>query len=333
MKPSNPRRDATDALPRLTRLFKILTVLNSRLPGERIGRQKLADACESSVITVQRDIELLTSGSMAPVDYDPSERTYKIAERGWKFPVASWTAEDALALSLARGRFPSTAPHAGSILRAFDKIAGQLSPALQELVDQCAAVLQTRDETRDYSGAPIAILVNSAIRRETVEIDYESQSSGRGQRLIDPYKVEETSSGMWYAHSWCHRNKSIRSFALDRIHEITFTGKVFERREDAWNAFASELGVHSGLRGEATTVDLLFDVEVASYARRTKWGDGLSVVDQPDGTVRVTGIASGTAGILPEILRWRRLCEVVGGPELRQIVIDEIEAMAQRYKQ
>jgi predicted DNA-binding transcriptional regulator YafY len=321
----------SDVLPRLIRLFKILTLLSSRMPRERIGRKELAEACEASVRTVQRDLDLLTDGQMAPIEYDHSLRTYRIADRGWTFPVASWTPEDALALTLARGRFPSTLPHADLVNRALDKIAAQLSPKLRDLIEACSAVLQTAPEARDYSGAPITALVNAAMRRETVEIDYESRSSGRSRRLLDPYVVEETSERIWQAHGWCHRNRKVLSFALNRIHGVAPTGTTFERREDEWTAFAGAAGVIGGLRGAATPVDLLFAVEVAPYVLRRIWPEGLTVTEQPDGSVRLEGVVSGTAGILPEILSWRRHCRVLGGDALRQVVIEEIEAMAWLY--
>jgi predicted DNA-binding transcriptional regulator YafY len=323
----------SDVLPRLTRLFKILTLLSSRSPQELIGRKELADACGASVRTVQRDLDLLTDGQMAPIEYDSSRRTYKIAVRGWTFPVASWTPEDALALTLARGRFPSTLPHADLVNHALDKIAAQLSPRLRDLLQACSAVLQTPPEARDYSRAPITALMNAAMQRETVEVDYESRSSGRGLRFLDPYAVEETPEGIWQVHGWCHRNRRILSFALDRIRSVSFTGAIFERRETEWKAFSHEAGVIGGLRGEETPVELLFSAEAAHYVLRSTWPEGVIVTQQPDGSVRLVGAVSGTAGILPEILRWRRHCRVLGGEALRRAVVEEIEAMGRLYIQ
>jgi hypothetical protein len=86
--------------------FKIVTLVGSPVGapgvGSPSGRQELAAACGCEVRTVQRDLALLAEAGI-PIEYDVRRKTYRLPEKGWTFPVASLTAEDALALALLRG--------------------------------------------------------------------------------------------------------------------------------------------------------------------------------------------------------------------------------------
>jgi predicted DNA-binding transcriptional regulator YafY len=54
----------SDAPARAARLFKIATLVASRRPGERIGREQLAAACDCTAKTIQRDIQCLQAASL-----------------------------------------------------------------------------------------------------------------------------------------------------------------------------------------------------------------------------------------------------------------------------
>ena len=59
---------------------------------------------------------------------------------------------------------------------------------------------------------------------------------------------------------------------------------------------------------------------------------GLTITDAPDGAALLTGIAhGGTDALIAEILRWRRHAEVLGGPELRARMAEEVRELAGMY--
>jgi hypothetical protein len=64
---------------------------------------------------------------------------------------------------------------------------------------------------------------------------------------------------------------------------------------------------------------------------RQIWPEGLTIAKEADGSARLTGIAQGTAGILPEILRWCRHAAVLGGEELQTAYRNEVVAIARNY--
>lgn len=322
------------ALKQTARLFQILTLLCSRPLHTRIGRAELAAACECDIRTIQRDITLLQDHDLAPVEYDRENRTYRLTETAWAYPIVTLTLQDALALALARGLLAAPGfPHKDAVLAALDKTTVGLTPVLRAALAQTEDVLRVEPLRRDYSHAPLAPLMEAAQDHRTIEIDYLSRSGGRrGRRRVDPYEVALRNGQNWEMHAWCHANNAMRTFALDRILDHRPTAERFNVREDEWAAFRRETGVIGGVRsGPEVAVDVRFSPEVAAYAADIQWPETLQLSPQPDGSVLLTGTVRGLDGILVEILRWRRHAQVLGGPELRARIGEEIQAMAAHY--
>lgn len=327
---SNVSATASAALARTARLLKLLTLLRSRQPAERLTREVLAEECECSVSTIQRDLNILCRHT--PVEYDPAQKTYSLPDTGWAYPVADWTLTDALALALARGRLLAPGlPDTDALAAALDKATAGLSPGLRAFLARVTTVVQPSSDVRDLSRVPLAKLAEAAAERQTLEMDYESRRSGRSLRRIDPYEIE-VRDGRVDVHGWCYRNRQILTFAASRIHGVRPIGQTFQVRKGDWTAFAGAKGIVNGLRGgEEIAVDVRFDPPVASYALDKRWPDTLHITAETDGSARLIGTVIGTDGLVPELLRWRRHAHVLGGTLLRARLSEEVQAMAALY--
>ena len=198
----------SDAIARVARLFKIITLVQSQTRGRPLGRSALAQACECDVRTVQRDLALLRVIVAAP-----------------------------------------GLPQAPRLAATLDKLAGSLSPALGELMQEAGRVFRPGQAARDYSAAPLTELMAASAGGRTVEIEYRSRSQGDARlwRAVDPYVVEARAGQFWELHGWCHRNGAIRTFALDQVFGIRSVEETFTVREAEWNAFAASQGVVTGM--------------------------------------------------------------------------------------
>ncbi len=324
----------SDALQRVARLFKIVSLAHSQTGARPLGRPALAESCGCDVRTVQRDLDLLLEAGI-PIAYDARRRAYVLPEKGWSLPSASLTAADALALALAHGILSAPGlPHPEALRATLDKLTASLSPGLADLMREAGGVVQLGRPARDYSSAPLPDVIKAASQGQTVELDYASRSRGeRAWRRVDPYAVEARAGQFWELHGWCHRNGAIRTFALDQVFGVRPTGEAFMRREADWAAFAGMEGVVGGMRGgPAVAVDVTFLPDVAAYARDRHWPEGLDLAMGEDGMARLTGVAQGPDGLVAELLRWRRFCRVDGGPELRARMAEEVRAMAAIYE-
>jgi predicted DNA-binding transcriptional regulator YafY len=324
----------SDAPARAARLFKIATLVASRRPGERIGREQLAAACDCTPKTIQRDIQCLQAAAI-PLEYDTAERSYTLCERGWAYPLVRMTANDAMALALARGLLINTnaaLPFAREIAAALEKATAGLTPALRSLLEAASHALSDQGGTaRDYSHAPVGLLLEAISRHETVEMLYESRSSHTCERrAADPYRLDRRDGRYFELHAWCHRHQQVRTFALDRISDVHLTGQTFAPRP--WDE--SDEGVVGGLRGgPPVPVEVRFDAVVAPYARERRWGFRATFTesDRGDGSIVMRGVVRGVEGIVRELLAWMRHAEVLGGPALRTRMAEEVRAMAALY--
>jgi predicted DNA-binding transcriptional regulator YafY len=324
----------SDAPARAARLFKIVTLVASRRAGERIGREQLAAACDCTPKTIQRDLQCLQEAQI-PLDYDPVERSYTLPRRGWTFPVVRMTPTDVMALAMARSLLvnsPSPLPYGREVAEALEKTTSGLTPALRSLLEAAAQALSDHSGTaRDYSRAPVGPLLEAISRRQTVEMQYESRSSRSTEwRVIDPYRLDRREGRYFELQAWCHRRLQVRTFALDRIAAVRLTGQSFIPRP--WDK--SDEGIIGGLRGgPLVPVEVRFDAVVAPYARERRWGFQAVIEDSSrgDGSVILRGVVRGTEGIVRELLTWMRHAEVLGGPELRARMAEEVRAMADLY--
>jgi len=102
---------------------------------------------------------------------------------------------------------------------------GPLAMALEKL----AIALDAPDLSVEVNAPEYLEDVRTATeRREKLQIEY--WSAGRGKqtaRTIEPW-VTFFAVGAWYVHAWCHKADAERSFRVDRIRHVSFTGEQFE---------------------------------------------------------------------------------------------------------
>jgi len=335
------RSQQSNAYQRAIRLFRILTLVVNRRPDQPLGRDHLARACACNVRTISRDLDHLIP--YVPITWDDDQDAYVLLQKDWRLPpVVELTLEDALALALLRGLVsaPGLLPQQDAILAALDKAAAGLAAPLQDLMRDAARAL-TGDAPaagalfaapRDYGAAPVLALLEAVALERTVRIDYDSRNSSRAWRDIDPYKVLPRDGIYWELHGWCHKNQAMRTFALDRVRAVDPPGAPFVWREAEWAEFEAKAGIGGIRGGEALPVQVRFAPAVAAWARDRRWPPGLTITDAPDGAALLTGIAhGGTDALIAEILRWRRHAQVLGGPELRARMAEEVRELAGMY--
>lgn len=324
------RGDATDRVLRMVRILSYLRTLCDRAPVET---ESLVQSCGCSRSSLFRDLRDLEYAGL--IERGERRGHWRLTESGRAFPMAPLTAEDAIALALARSFLDRPGlPHGSGIQAALQKATSAFSPAMQRLFREAARAVAIPASPRAAAPESVFDLLLGAIsQRLTVRLDYQSQRSGRRERRIDPYGITYESDRS-YLHGWCHESTGMLSFRLDRIHEAAATDTHFERDEAAWQAFRGQTGVFLGLRGgPPVAVKVRFSPEVADYAAEPgRWPEDWTVVREPDGAVLLDGTALGTDGILVEILRWRRHARVLGGPEFLVRDRAELSAMAAQYK-
>jgi predicted DNA-binding transcriptional regulator YafY len=145
---------------------------------------------------------------------------------------------------------------------------------------------------------------------------------------VDPYRLDRRDGRYLEMQAWCHENRMVRTFALNRVLEARVTEETFAVRE--WNA--SDEGVVGGLRGGPLVgLEVCFDAVVAPFARERQWPFKATFEEGAGGSLILRGQVHGMDGIVRELLSWRHHVRVLGGPELRARMVEEVRALAALY--
>ncbi|MDR2731070.1 MAG: hypothetical protein LBB81_09280 [Treponema sp.] len=98
------KRQSRKSLPKtgLPRVYRIEKEIAS---GKFPNSDGLARLLETSVSTISRDIEFMRDQLGAPIEYDAQNRGYYFTEKTFRLPAGFTSAEDLLALCMARSIF------------------------------------------------------------------------------------------------------------------------------------------------------------------------------------------------------------------------------------
>ena len=318
-----------DRKQRMFRLFQLCARLDARRNGERLTTRILAELCHCSGKTIQRDLALVRAIGV-PVEWAAGEGSF-VLKGALPFRHIELTLGQVLALCLARESLAQ--PDEPLIWQAqgvFDSIAQLLPAPLREVLETAQNTISVGNGAkRSYSAVPLLPLHRAVKERRTVQMRYYTQSRGEeSTRSVDPYKVVQR-NGYWNLIAWCHQRREVRLFSLDMIRGVEPTDRHFEVCPD----FELETYLHgsiSAMRGDLTTIRVLFDARIASWARRHRWPFPHTLAEVPEGGLQLQGEVSGLEGIRNELLRWGAHFQVLEPLELREAIHREALAMAEK---
>ncbi|MBI3946593.1 MAG: WYL domain-containing protein [Armatimonadetes bacterium] len=316
-----------DRLRRVTRLFHIATALQS---GNSPSLAELSHICGCSTKTIQRDLSYLAE-LRVPFRYDGARRGY-VLEGRLPFGILDLTLAEVTALSLGIAFLdaPQSPPTARALASGMAKI---LSALPQDVAEQALRarqhLLASPGTGRDYSRAPFYPLLRACRERVAVRMDYESLSTGRRVRPVEPYCIAWL-SGFWMLVARDPTHDEVREFALDRIHACELTDRRFTIPAD-WSLVRYVAGCVRVLRGDPVAIRVRFLPAVAPLVRSMRWQFTHTIEDAADGSVVLSATVAGLEEITKEILRWGRHAEALAPEELRRRVALEAHAILSLY--
>lgn len=208
---------------RIDRLFGILLMLQSQ---RRVRAVDIAQRFEISERTVYRDVSALMQLGV-PIVSQAGEG-YAMME-GFYLPPLVLTPEEASALFLgvkmliASGNLPRGAED------ALSKLTAALPARTLHQVQPLADVIEFYAERGKFDlNAPRIIELQRAIREKRVlRVVYQGlRQDTVSEREIEPFKLTY-SVGRWYLAAYCRMRREIRSFRVDRMHEVIVTDAHF----------------------------------------------------------------------------------------------------------
>lgn len=243
---------------------------------------------------------------------------------------------EALALYLAAQRMARQTRTAQShVATAVEKLAAVLrQPMTQRLIRSAASVLKC-DPLPERAHVLDQITI-AWVEQRKAYIKYRSLSRGRLlDHALKPYLIEPA---LWsesaYVIGYSDRLNAIGAFKIERIEEVTVSGETFEipNEFDEQEMLKHAWGIWTVEGQPPVTVRLKFTGATAiRRLRETVWHPLEEERELPDGSWEWSAPLAEWREMLPWVRGWGADVEVIEPHEMREVLMGESKAMAERY--
>ncbi len=213
---------------RASRILKMLMMLQTH---EKVTAAELADACETSIRTVYRDIEALSAIGVPVYSEQGVQGGYRLLQ-GYRTRLNGLSAKEAETLFLAGLSGPAQKMGIDTLLAdAQLKLKAALPENIRPEIDR----LQSRflldapnwfsdDEKVTY----LPDLMTAVLEQRCVVMQYQSWK-GEINRQLQPLGIV-LKGGQWYLLAQVEND--VRTYRVSRIESLTLLDEIFERPKD-----------------------------------------------------------------------------------------------------
>ena len=211
------KKSAIKTLPKraLPRIYKIEKEIAS---GKYPNSDGLARLLETSVSTISRDIKFMQDQLLAPIEYDAYNRGYYFTEKTYRLPASFTSAEDLLALCMARNIF--------SLYRETP-----MYEASRQLLESITTPITTEGNNdwleNRITVPPIAsakvkfdiwdVIISGLKENRIITFDYKGTWDDEYlERKVRPYQLL-FDSGVWYLYVFAEERKGTRIFSVSKV--------------------------------------------------------------------------------------------------------------------
>ena len=301
---------------RVVRLTQIQHFLHKNKAG--LTSKELAQLCDTTVRTIQRDLLVLQSDLHIPLTNKGHDR-YGIMNE-YVLPPVSYSLYEALGLFLAARliirQTDDSNPHIKSaLIKLTSAMPKSLGINLRKSIANFGKRLMDIEELDVFEKIAIAW-----VTQKRMKIIYQSLSHDQDKEwLVNPYFIEMTGVGystylIGYGES-ADRN-GLTTFKLNRIKKVNILDEDFNIPDDfnIEKLLGSSWGV---MWGDEIIVKLRFSANVARRVKETVWHQSQQIQDLPDGSCILILKVGSTLEITPWIRGWGSDVEVLEPAELR----------------
>jgi predicted DNA-binding transcriptional regulator YafY len=314
----------------IVRLTQIQHLLHKNRTG--LTSKELAQLCDTTVRTIQRDLLVLQSDLHVPITNKGHDR-YGILN-DYLLPPVSYSLYEALGLFLAARliirQTDDNNPHIKSALvKLTSAMPKSLGINLRKSIANFGKRLVDLEELDVFEKIAIAW-----VTQKRIQITYQSLNRDQNKAwLVNPYFIEMTGVGystylIGYGESV--DRKGITTFKMNRIDEVNILDEDFDIPEDfnIEKLLGSSWGV---IWGDEIIVKLKFSINVTRRVKETIWHQSQQLTELPDGSCILTIKVGNALEMTPWIRGWGSDVEVLEPTELREQFKNWAKELSQIY--
>jgi predicted DNA-binding transcriptional regulator YafY len=329
-------------MPRNAEVIRQWTILReierSRVSGVTID--DLASQCAVTTRTIRRDLQALEEAGFPIYDdrsRDDGRTRWTINGQAFKGLAAGLTLAELCALYFSRSLVESLSgtPFRDDVDRAFEKLTSALTPHMQRFLDQLPRVLSAKTQPQAAGGGSKrshieARALEATLHQRQATITYFSKSSDRTKTyLVHPYRLAYA-QGALYMLAYVPEYREVRTFAVDRISELSLLEETFTPIEELPDeAFPHSLGVHSG---PPERVELEFQPAAGEYVRARTWHPSQQIRDTENGGIAMTLDVCLDRALESWILSFGPFARVVSPADLVRTIAAQFEEARAQYE-
>lgn len=295
----------------------MMMILNMINAGNTVTRDSLAKKLAVTIRTTDRYISTLRTAGF-PISFHDERGSY-VFEEGYTLSKAAFSAEESLALGLARSMASKFGPRTGKVLEAIERKMNVCSMSLPKHVVFSDDGMPPLVE-ENFQKLNLAILGH-----QQVEMTYASayRDGDRTPRTIDPHYLLFR-EGLWYCRAYCRQKKEPRLFALDRMEDLNLLDKYFLPKaeitpDELKEAFGAVVG------GDPVKAVMRFDKCCKPYLKRYHF-PGQKETELPDGRTELSFKTTGISGVKLWLYRFIPHVEVLAPKALKEEMRLELQA-------
>ena len=323
-------------MPRNAEVIRQWTILKELEASRRATIDDLARQTGVTTRTIRRDLEALQEAGFPLFDETHDGKKYWTLEQKAfrRLDDTAFTLAELSALYFSRTLVEclSGTPFERDVRSAFDKLSAALTPSMRQFLDQMPLVIQAKAEPGTQAVAPrtkeVAQLLEATLHHRRVTMRYYSFSSNREKSyVLEPYRLVFAQGGL-YVIGFVPEYGELRTFAADRIAQVSLTEERFEPLELPEDAFAHSLGIN---QGTPERIELSFAPKIARYVRERVWHPSQQATDQPDGSLRLTLDVCNDWALKSWVLGFGGLATVISPSTLQAEIVAELDAARRNY--
>ena len=328
---SSPQDRGGTKWDRAARYLKIATLLHAH--GEAgMSAADLARQIGVSKRTVYRDLDAMDLDAGLTIWNDRGR--FGLAADAFLPPLAL-THHEAMAFFLAARLLTKATDELDTeIIGAFVKLAQILPPVLAEQLRASADAFADTPRNETFTRV-LRALTEALAGRRVVSIEYAAgvydPAKGVRRTRVRPYAIEPSAhTRALYLIGHDEERGAQRTFKVERIRSASLAPQVFEpedaavaeRMLAAWDVVADDALADVAIR---------FDSAVAARVSETRWHPSQQLEPLADGSLIWRARVSGLLEVRSWALGWGADAEVLGPPELRAWVADQVGRASARY--
>jgi predicted DNA-binding transcriptional regulator YafY len=256
-----------------TALPRIYYIDREIASGNYPNANTLAAGYETSVSSINRDIDFMRWSLDAPIEYDALHRGFYYSEKTYRLPAGFTTAEDMLALGMAKNLLSlyRDTPVYTAAKNLLDGITAPLAEG------KAAAWYESRivvpPVASSLIGPDVWELITEGLRNNRV-IAFEYRGvydSKYNPRRVRPYQLL-FDNGSWNLYGYAEERRDTRIFKLSRITNAVLTGDSFVLPPDfdyCTKASGSHFGIFEG--HDEYQFKIAFYNEAVPWVKERQW--------------------------------------------------------------